>query len=53
MNWLERMNWSFLETDEAEAVWENARQRYFDGDEPLDRAFREALREQGWDVEDD
>lgn len=51
MDWLQRMNWSFLEDDAAAAVWDEARRRYFELDEPLETAFTEALRSNGFAVE--
>lgn len=52
MNWLERMNWSFLDDDDAAALWEEAGRRYFEEDEPLETAFTNALRSQGFVVSD-
>jgi hypothetical protein len=51
MDWLQRMNWSHLQEDVAERVWEEAHRRYFEEDEPLEPAFENALREQGYHVE--
>ncbi len=48
MDWLERMNWPFLETDEAERVWDEARRLFFDEDYPLGDAFDSALSDEGY-----
>lgn len=53
MNWLERMNWSFLDEDDAAAIWEDARRWYFEGDTPLDTAFTLALKDRGIEVQED
>ena len=43
------MNWSFLADEDAESVWDEARRRFFEENEPLDVAFTNALRAQGPD----
>lgn len=47
MDWLERMNWSFLDDDDARAVWEEARRRFFEEDETFQDAFINALHARG------
>jgi len=48
MNWLERMNWSHLDTDRAERVWDEARRLYFEEDHQLQEAFTIALENEGF-----
>jgi len=51
MNWIQRMNWSFLEEDVAKRVWDKAYQLYFEEDKPLHVAFTRALESEGFTVE--
>jgi len=48
--WLEHMNWSFLDDEVAERLWDEARRRYFDDDTPLNMAFKLALEGEGFKV---
>ena len=47
MDWLARMNWSFLETNVAERVWDEARRLYFEEDDTLEQAFTKGLEGEG------
>lgn len=51
MDWLSRMNWPYLEDDEAKAIWEEARRLFFEEDEKLDVAFQNALSKHCFSVE--
>jgi hypothetical protein len=48
MDWLERMNWPFLEDEEAKRVWDTARRLFFEEDMQLQEAFTKALEAEGW-----
>lgn len=52
MNWLERMNWTFLDDDTASRVWDKARRLFFEDDEKLDDAFKRALKSEGFVLEE-
>lgn len=53
MNWLQHMNWTFLEDEDAVVIWDEARRHYFENDETLDAAFTLALKSKGVEVSDD
>jgi hypothetical protein len=48
MNWLERMNWSFLEDEDAKVIWNEAYRLYFEEDCQIEEAFRRAIEAAGW-----
>lgn len=52
MNWLERMNWPFLEDPPAKRIWDEARRLFFEEDVPLEEAFTRALKAEGFSVEE-
>jgi len=52
MNWIQRMNWSFLEDPTAKRVWSKAHKLYFENDTPIDVAFAIALESEGFTVEE-
>lgn len=52
MNWIQRMNWPFLEDPAAKRVWAKAHKLYFENDTSIDAAFTSALENEGFAVEE-